>query len=299
MNLTDRDLEILAQCAIDAALQAGEALKKYRPKNLKVNRKKDAASLASAVVTEADLKSQEIIVSALRANMATYDLALLSEESPDDHSRFEKDYFWCIDPIDGTLPFTEGKDGYAVSISLVSKDGQSVIGVVYNPPSDRLWHAVLGQGAFRNGVEISLDRDNDDHGTIQYFVDRSFLDDPRFGETVRLLNTNDPISSRLTVSIDHIGGAVMQAIAALSYSHGCYFKFPKKANSGGSIWDYAATSCLYHELNLHSTDIYGNGMDLNRAESTFMNHNGILFSTNEDVYNRIVALYRSISSQGV
>lgn len=295
MNLTDQDLRILAQCAIGAALQAGKALKNYRPKNLKINKKKQATTLAGAVVTEADLKSQEIIVSALHATMATYDLALLSEEAPDDKSRFEKDYFWCIDPIDGTLPFTEGMDGYAVSIALVSKGGQSVIGVVYNPPSDRLWHAVLGQGAFENGVRMSLDKDDYDHSNIQYFVDRSFLDDRRFSETVRLLNTNASISPNPTVSIDHIGGAVMQAITALNYSLGCYFKFPKQGNSGGSIWDYAATSCLYHELSLYSTDIYGNAMDLNRAESTFMNHKGILFATNEDICKRVQVLYLNIS----
>ena len=55
-----------------------------------------------------------------------YDLALLTEELEDDGSRHVKDYFWCIDPIDGTLPFTQKKPGYGVSIALVARDGASV-----------------------------------------------------------------------------------------------------------------------------------------------------------------------------
>ena len=51
----------------------------------------------------------------------TYDLALLTEESEDDRSCFEKDYFWCIDPLDGTLPFTRNEAGYSVSIGLVAE----------------------------------------------------------------------------------------------------------------------------------------------------------------------------------
>ena len=47
--------------------------------------------------------------------------------------RLELNYFWCIDPLDGTLPFIEGKVGYAVSIGLVSRDGTPLIGVVCDP----------------------------------------------------------------------------------------------------------------------------------------------------------------------
>ena len=53
-----------------------------------------------------------------------YDFGILTEETPDNGSRLVKDYFWCVDPLDGTLPFTEGTPGYSVSIALVSKSGR-------------------------------------------------------------------------------------------------------------------------------------------------------------------------------
>ncbi|NND08197.1 MAG: inositol monophosphatase [Saprospiraceae bacterium] len=294
MHLSDHDLTLLAQYAIDAALKAGQVLQTYSPTNLTVNRKAQASSLASAVVTEADLKSQEIIVDALRPSMETYDLALLSEESPDDHSRFMKDYFWCIDPIDGTLPFTEGKNGYAVSIALVSKAGKSVIGVVHNPPTNKIWHAISGQGAFINETGIDLATIEDDGSSIQYFVDRSFLDDPRFEDTKAMLESYDQRLLPKSTSLDYVGGAVMQAMTALNYSRGCYFKYPKVDNSGGSIWDYAATNCIYRELKLFATDIHGDPMDLNRTASTFMNHRGIIYATNRDLIKSVRSVYRDI-----
>jgi len=293
MNITDLDLKILTQCAIAAALQAGRALKNFSLSNLKIKKKK-SDSLAGAVVTEADLRSQEIILSALQPTIDFYDLAILSEESPDDQSRFKKDYFWCIDPLDGTLPFTEGKTGYAVSIALVSKEGQSVIGVVYNPPTDNLWYATRGNGAFKNGNLLTLEREEEKAKGIQFFVDRSFLADSKYAETVQFLNDH-PLALENTVSIDHIGGAVMQAIRLLDYEKGSYFKFPRKGNSGGSIWDYAATHCLFSELNLHATDIRGEPMDLNRGDSTFMNHHGILFATDKEINATIHALYQNIA----
>lgn len=295
MHFTDHDLKLLAQNAIDAALAAGQVLKNYSPANLTINRKKQASSLASAVVTEADLKSQEIIIAALQPSIEAYDLALLSEESPDDQSRFNKDYFWCIDPIDGTLPFTEGKNGYAVSIALVSKAGKSIIGVVHNPPTNKTWHAAIGQGAFENDATLDLAAYQDEGNTVHYLVDRSFLDDPRFEQTKAMLETADDIQPAQSTRMDYVGGAVMQAMTVLNHMHSCYFKYPKSGNSGGSIWDYAATNCIYQELKLMATDIYGDPMDLNRAASTFMNHRGIVYATSSELLRRVQSVYSNFA----
>ena len=82
-------------------------------------------------------------------------MGLISEELKDDSSRFENEFYWCIDPLDGTLPFTEQVDGYAVSIALVSREGIPVLGVVYNPEKNDLYTAVKGEGAYKNGWPLS------------------------------------------------------------------------------------------------------------------------------------------------
>ena len=51
---------------------------------------------------------------------------VLTEETEDDGGRLRADYFWCVDPLDGTLPFIEGRPGSAVSIALIARDGTPV-----------------------------------------------------------------------------------------------------------------------------------------------------------------------------
>jgi fructose-1,6-bisphosphatase/inositol monophosphatase family enzyme len=55
-------------------------------------------------------------------------------------------------------------------------------------------------------------------------------------------------------------------------------KLPKKENGGGSIWDFAATACIYQELGLPATNFEGGRLDLNRKDSTFMNKEGVFYA---------------------
>ena len=46
----------------------------------------------------------------------------------------------------------------------------------------------------------------------------------------------------------HIGGgAVLNACQVLEHPPALYFKRPKKQPGGGSLWDFAATACLFEE----------------------------------------------------
>ncbi len=144
--MRDLDLQLLAESAVVAARTAGRIISRYSNQEIEVEHKDGGHTYASQVVTEVDRKAQDAILEILNPSCDEYDFALLTEESEDDHSRFQKDYFWCIDPLDGTLPFTKKETGYSVSIALVSKSGKSQIGVVYDPVHDVLWEAAVGSG---------------------------------------------------------------------------------------------------------------------------------------------------------
>jgi len=66
---------------------------------------------------------------------------------------------------------------------------------------------------------------------------------------------------------------------ALENGPGCHLKLPKPEEGGGSLWDYAATACIYEEVGAWATDVYGQPLELNRRESTFMNHRGVLYAS--------------------
>jgi fructose-1,6-bisphosphatase/inositol monophosphatase family enzyme len=291
--LTPQDRLYLAQAARTAARAAGEYISRTRPE--KIEDKAEGKSEASRVVTDVDRKSQEIILDLLQESVGRYSLGLLCEESEDDGGRLASDYFWSVDPLDGTLPFTESRPGYAVSIALVSRAGIPEIGVIMDPAEGLLYCAVRGQGITCNG-EPWAPPTATSQACLSVLADRSFAKRPDYPELVTAL---DKVSLELSGSRAKVllgRGAVMNACYLLSHPPACYFKFPKIEAGGGALWDFAATACLFGEAGAIATDIFGQALELNRSESTWMNHRGVLFATSSGLAKRIMAMCTAASA---
>ncbi len=292
MQLNQTELGVLADVATKAALEAGTLIAGYNGREVTVQYKEGGDNLASQVVTEVDELSQAIILKHLLPTCATYDLALLSEEQADDGNRLVKNAFWCIDPLDGTLPFTESIPGYSVSIALVARDGTPLIGVVTDPLTGTSYQAIKGQGALRNGEPWLLEAPGKST-SLHFVADRSIASHPQFEAVLEQLQTlatelgGDGLETTLT------GGAVMNALWVLGRAPACYFKFPKPQAGGGSLWDFAATACIYAELGAWCSDFNGQALDLNRADSTFMNHRGVLFASDRGLAERLRVTFRA------
>lgn len=90
-------------------------------------------------VTIADQKAEDHIIAALRDIFA--DIPVVGEESvsagniPDLTGH---DYFWLVDPLDGTKEFVSGSGEYTVNIALIHK-GVPLLGVVYAPVPGELY----------------------------------------------------------------------------------------------------------------------------------------------------------------
>lgn len=293
MRLSADDLTLLAQCAISAACQAGQLIARHSQRAVVVNSKRGASSLAAQVVTEIDHWSQDIILQTLRPTCDRFDLALLAEESPDDQSRLHRDYFWCIDPLDGTLPFIEGLPGYSVSIALVSRAGQAMIGVIYDPLTQTLYRAIHGQGAWQHHQAMEPAKPAD---ILTFITDKSFVDDPFYAATTAALDSVAADLGYAGAVLKRQGGAALNACQVLMAAPACYFKFPKPQSGGGSVWDYAATVCLFRECLAPVSDIYGEPLRLNPEGSTYMNHCGVLYCSNHAIAERMTLLYHELSS---
>ena len=288
MRLSAVDLEDLTGVAVAAAAEAGRMIADSRP--TEIEHKVGGGSLASQVVTEIDRQSEALIVERLGPAIERYDLGLLTEETEDDGGRLRADHFWCVDPLDGTLPFIEGRPGSAVSIALIARDGTPVIGAAYDVTGARVVHAVAGGGAFIDGRPWEPVRSRSGEA-LTVFADRRFVEQDPDGLVAAGL---DRIAQDLGLSdVDlRVGaGAVMNALGALTNPPGCYVKVPAAAG-GGSLWDFAATACIFGEVGAVATDIHGAPLDLNRPDSTFMHHRGVLFATDEDLAERLRELPR-------
>lgn len=103
------------------------------------------------MVSAADQQTEAFIRAQVQARFEAD--GFLGEEGGLD--RGDADYLWVIDPIDGTACFVNGMHAWCLSIGVLHQ-GRPVIGVVYDPNSDEMFHAALGQGAFVNSKSMQV-----------------------------------------------------------------------------------------------------------------------------------------------
>jgi 3'(2'), 5'-bisphosphate nucleotidase len=242
------NLNQLYAIAKEAAIEASKAIQYHFNRDIEI-KEKDGTSAANSIVTQSDIDSQKAILEILEPTRLKYDLGLITEEETCDNSRFEKDYFWCIDPLDGTLNFSQKKEGYSISIALVSKAGIPILGLVLNPATNDIYHAIKGHGAFKNDKKLQIKSNSKD------------------------------------VSIIEGQGAVMNAINTIEMAPAIYYKLPKKTKGGGSTWDYAATSIIQSEAGGFNSDYGMKRLNLNK-QNTFMNEYGIIYVSSIDLLEK-------------
>ncbi len=285
-------LQLLCKLAIQAAQEAGQWIEKFDGHNVPRVFKGAGSSEASQLVTEVDIGSEEIIRQRLQRISATLDIAFVGEESSssiglDAEPRFEKPHFWCVDPLDGTLPFVEGRAGYAVSIALLERSGKPLIGVVYDPSRRTLFHAIKGQGSYRDLAPFSQSELLTK--SLVVYADGSFKTHVNYKSAASALERCAATLGLDDVTFVYGNGAVKNACQVLESKQACYLKLPKKEDGGGSIWDYAATACIAHEAGAWASNIHGQALALNRLDSTFMNHEGIIFASNKQIAQLVIA----------
>jgi len=155
----------------DIALNAGESIMQIYKREFDIEYKEDDSPL-----TEADKKSNEIICDSLKKLYPK--IPILSEENKMVEYETRKDwqYYWWIDPIDGTKEFIKKNDEFTVNIALIHKD-TPVLGVVYAPALGEIYYAKEGEGAFKNSKRLPL-FDNDEKSEILNVVaSKSHLSD--------------------------------------------------------------------------------------------------------------------------
>jgi len=281
-------LNQLCEVAKQAARAAGEYIQSVDRDTLRQSYKPAGSSAASQMVTEVDVRCEALIRDALQPLSRQWNIAFVGEESAQDEppERLTKPYFWCVDPLDGTLPFVEGRQGYAVSIALLEQDGTPLIGVVCEPTDATLTYAIQGQGAFRNGAPLKAETDNATSLTV--LADNSFTDHPRYTEAVQALTACAQHLELEGVTLTYGSGAVKNACQVLEHGAACYLKLPKSEEGGGSIWDFAATALIVREAGGWASNMCGDALALNRPGSTFMNEQGVVYASTAVIAKHLI-----------
>lgn len=139
-----------------AAKRAGEAILDVYDSDFAVEQKDDKSPL-----TLADKKSNEIIENVLEQTVTVDNstVPILSEEgkeiSYEDRKKWE--YFWLVDPLDGTKEFVKRNGEFTVNIALIHKH-KPVLGIIYIPVKDVFYFAAINIGTYKlEGSEILTD----------------------------------------------------------------------------------------------------------------------------------------------
>ena len=172
------------------AKEAGDAIMQIYSQDFEVEYKQDCSPL-----TLADMKANDIIEN--RLNQLSVNLPILSEEGKEIpyEERKHWEYFWLVDPLDGTKEFVKKNGEFTVNIALIHKDAP-VLGVVYAPALGICYWAKQGEGAFKDGQRLPL-KTEIQRETYKIVASRSHMSD----ETQAFIDNIDTDKDKELISI--------------------------------------------------------------------------------------------------
>lgn len=140
----------LLTVAVNSAVRAGGLIMEvYNSDDFQVNLKSDATPL-----TLADRKAHQEI----KESLVKTRIPVLSEEGRNIvyEERQSWEYFWMVDPLDGTKEFIKRNGEFTVNIALIC-NGFPDLGVVYAPVQGQLYFALQNLGSYRvNNIPATL-----------------------------------------------------------------------------------------------------------------------------------------------
>ena len=106
-------------------------------------------------VTNSDTKVEKVLINELSKKK----FSIISEESGL-KIKEDKNKYWIIDPIDGTINFLHGIPHFCISIALINHN-EIISGVIYDPIKNEIYYAEKNLGAFLNNKRIRVSKKND------------------------------------------------------------------------------------------------------------------------------------------
>lgn len=294
MQLSQSELKNCLYAASTAAMRAGARILSYYGKELDLHTSKGFGYEKSDLVTQADKEAQEIIESIL----VDYhpEIGFLAEEDGQNAnpSRFEKPYFWSVDPLDGTKPFVNHLNGFAVSIGLVAQDGTPILGVAYFPVFGDLFHGIVGDSAYHNEHKLGMAENT---GAVKLYLSEAETLPPQKNAFYHTLCENLTTSGFAKTKAETIMAPVHKGcLLADGNEPAVYYGLPRK-KLGVSLWDFAAISAIVTAAGGFVFDIYGEPLELNRADSTFMHHRGFLMATSKEIAETTLSTFQQFKHE--
>jgi fructose-1,6-bisphosphatase/inositol monophosphatase family enzyme len=89
----------------------------------------------------------------------------------------QQDDLWIIDPIDGTGNYVEGNPHFAIMVANVAQ-GKTRASWIYQPVTQKMFHATSGGGAFCNGLRLLPNTNTETLGDLHVGISIKFTPEP-------------------------------------------------------------------------------------------------------------------------
>ena len=241
--------------AKEVAYKAGDIMLKYFDDNVE-KRLKDGDEL----VTIADEEINQMVIDEVRRVYPK--LSVLGEEASSDNG---SDEVWVCDPIDGTIPFTQGIPVSVFSLALV-ENGESIVGVVFDPFTKRLYSGAKDLGVFVNDQQIKVSERK--LSGKQATVDVEWWPQADFD----IGEVSYGVAMKTGAYLPCLGSTVNACcLVASGQYEACLF-----AGSKGKFVDIAAVKVIVEEAGGKVTDLFGNDQRYDKDIKGAIVSNGVV-----------------------
>lgn len=260
------DLEGYKKFAEEFARKAGAIMLQ----NFRLGMKKEWKA-DNSPVTETDLKINALLIEEIKKNFPSH--GIKGEE--ESNLNGNEEYIWVCDPVDGTVPFSHGIPISTFSLAL-TKNGESVVGVIYDPFQDRLYSAQKDGGAYLNGNKISVSINSGFKGSV---CEMEMSDISKFDVSKLFMAM---LSERIKV-LKFV--SVIYPSALVAAGELLFTIYP-----GGNAHDAASVKIIVEEAGGKVTDIYGNEQKYDREINGFIASNGVMHDQIVELSKQLVKL---------
>jgi myo-inositol-1(or 4)-monophosphatase len=254
------------------AVEVGDFAAEQQFKDIRVKEKQERD-----LCTEIDLESEKRIIEAIKEQFPKD--TILAEETQTEISK-QSGRVWIIDPIDGTAQFAMGEDNYSIIIALVDK-GTVQIGIVYQPVTKRLYHALRNDGAYCNKKTIQPKKEQDLNKLLVIkglWFDRAA---DKLDNGLRMLKKvmENCLDER------RYGSCGLDCCRVSSGKAGAYYEFNLNP------WDVAGPSLIVQESGAIITKVDGSTLDIFNKENGEWNIS-FLVSANETIHKKMLDILK-------
>ncbi|WP_106497754.1 inositol monophosphatase family protein [Lentibacillus sp. Marseille-P4043] len=229
----------------------------------------DTKSNPNDLVTHMDKEIERFFAANIKH---TYpDHLLLSEEGYGDDLKSLHGTVWIVDPIDGTMNFVHQKCNFAISVGIYHQ-GIGEIGLIYNVMDDILYHAVRGEGAYKDDVQLPHLRDDVNLEKAILSMNHFWLCENRLVD-----------ETQMQLLVKKVRGTRTYGSAALEFAYVAEGKLDGYLTMSLAPWDVAAGIVIVNEVGGITTTISGDPVD--------MLHKNSILTCNPVIQSRIIKDY--------